>query len=70
VEQDPATPIQKQESFKAFTLKEIKDGIKILNQKCTRSRPYYCQNAKRTTKRRARETNVYIQRHATTRKLT
>jgi hypothetical protein len=33
VEQDPAAPIQSQERPKAFTLKEIKDEIKMLNQK-------------------------------------
>jgi hypothetical protein len=33
VEQDLATPIQSQECLKAFTLKEIKDEIKMLNQK-------------------------------------
>ena len=32
-EQDLATPIQSQECLKAFTLKEIKDEIKMLNQK-------------------------------------
>ena len=67
MEQDLATPIQSQERLKAFTLKEIKDEIKILNQKGTKARPYYCQNAKRTTKRRTRKPNVYIQRHTTTR---
>jgi len=35
VEQDLATPIQSQERLKAVTLKEIKDQIKILNQKKT-----------------------------------
>jgi len=68
VEQDLATSIQSQERLKAFTLKEIKDEIKMLNKKkSTRSRPYYCQNAKRTTKRRTRKPNVYIKRHTTTR---
>jgi len=33
VEQDLATPIQSQERLKAFTLKEIKEEIKMLNQK-------------------------------------
>jgi hypothetical protein len=33
VEQEPATPIQSQERLKAFTLKEIKDEIKMSNQK-------------------------------------
>jgi hypothetical protein len=33
VEQDLATPIDLQESLKAFTLKEIKDEIKMLNTK-------------------------------------
>jgi hypothetical protein len=33
VEHDLATPIQTQEPLKAFTLKEIKDEIKMLNQK-------------------------------------
>ena len=33
VKQDPATPIQSQERLEAFTLKEIKDEIKILNQR-------------------------------------
>jgi len=33
VEQDLTTPIQSQERIKAFTLKEIKDEIKMLNQK-------------------------------------
>jgi gamma-glutamylcysteine synthetase len=33
VEQDLATAIQSQERLKAFTLKEIKDVIKMLNQK-------------------------------------
>jgi len=33
VEQDPATPIQSQERLKAFTLKEIKNDIEILNKK-------------------------------------
>jgi hypothetical protein len=33
LEQDVATPIQSQERLKAFTLREIKDEIKILNQK-------------------------------------
>jgi hypothetical protein len=33
VEQDLATPIQLQERLKAFTLKEIKYEIKMLNQK-------------------------------------
>jgi hypothetical protein len=32
-EQDLATPIQSQERLKTFTLKEIKDEIKMLNQK-------------------------------------
>jgi hypothetical protein len=32
VKQDLATPIQSQESLKAFTLKEMKDEIKLLNQ--------------------------------------
>ena len=32
VEQDLATPIQSQERLKVFTLKEIKDEIKMLNQ--------------------------------------
>jgi len=32
VEQDVATPIQSQERLKAFTLKEIKDDVKMLNQ--------------------------------------
>jgi len=32
VEQDPATPIQSQERLTAFTLKEIKDEIKLLKQ--------------------------------------
>jgi len=59
VEQDLATSIQWQERLKAFTLKEIKDEIKMLNQKKgNTSRPYYCQNAKRTTKR-IRKPNVY-----------
>jgi hypothetical protein len=69
VEQHLATVIQSQERLKAFTLKEIKDEIKILNKtkKGTRFRPYYCQNVKRITKRRTRKCNVYIQRHTTTR---
>ena len=66
MEQDLATPIQSQERLKAFTLKEIKDEIKMLNQKRHLSRPYYCQNAKRTTKRRTCKLNVYIQRHTAT----
>ena len=33
VEQDLATPIQTQERLKALTVKEIKDEIKMLNQK-------------------------------------
>ena len=33
VEQDLATPIQSEERLKAFTLKEIKDEIKMLKQK-------------------------------------
>jgi len=33
VEQDLTTPILSQERLKAFTLKEIKDEIKMLNQK-------------------------------------
>jgi hypothetical protein len=33
VEQDLGTPIQSQERLNAFTLKEIKDEIKMLNQK-------------------------------------
>jgi hypothetical protein len=33
VEQDLATPIQSQERLNAFTLKEIKDELKMLNQK-------------------------------------
>jgi hypothetical protein len=33
VEQGLATPIQSQESLNALTLKEIKDEIKMLNQK-------------------------------------
>jgi len=33
VEQDLATAIQSQERLKAFTFKEIKDEIKMLNQK-------------------------------------
>jgi len=70
VEQGPATPIQSQERLEAFTLKEIKDEIKILNQKKgTWSQPYYCQNSKRTTKRRTCKPNVYIQCHTTTRTL-
>ena len=53
VEQDLATPIQSQERLRTFTLKELHDEIETLNQeKGTRSRHYYCQNAKRTTKRR------------------
>jgi len=68
VEQDLATSIQSQERLNAFILKEIKYEIKIL-KKGARSRPYYCQNAKRTTKRRTCKPNVYIQRHTTTRVL-
>jgi len=68
VEQDLATPTQSQERITAFTSKEIKDEIKMLNQKKgTRSGPYYCQNAKRTTKRWICKPNVYIQRQTTTR---
>ena len=68
MDQGQATPIQSQERLKVFTLKKIKKEIKLLNQKKgTSSRPYYCQNAKRTTKRRTRKPNVYIQRHTTTR---
>ena len=33
VEQDLATPIQSQERLKTFTLKEIKDEIKMLDKK-------------------------------------
>ena len=33
MEQDLATPIQLQERLKASTLKEMKDEIKMLNQK-------------------------------------
>jgi hypothetical protein len=67
VEQVLAAPIQSQERLKASTLKEIKDEIKVLNQiKGTRSRPYYCQNSKRTTKRRTCKHNIYIQRHTAT----
>ena len=33
MEQDLATPIQSQERLTAFALKEIKDEIKMLNQK-------------------------------------
>jgi hypothetical protein len=33
VEQDLATPIQSQERLNAFTVKEIKDEIKMLNQR-------------------------------------
>jgi len=33
MEQDLATPTQSQERLKAFTLKEIKDELKMLNQK-------------------------------------
>jgi len=44
VEQELATPIESQDLLKAFTLKEIKDEIKMLNQK---KAPYYCQNDKK-----------------------
>jgi hypothetical protein len=67
VEQDLATPIQLQESLKLFHLKGIKDEIKILNKKDTKSRPYYYQNAKLITKRSTSKRNVYIQRRTTTR---
>ena len=66
VEQDLATPVQSKECLRAFTLKEIRDEIKILDKKSTRSQPYYCQNAKRSTKIGTRKPNVYIQRHTTT----
>ena len=33
VEQDQASHVQSQENLKAFTLKEIKDEIKMLNKK-------------------------------------
>jgi len=41
----------------------------MLNQKKkgTRPRPFYCQNAKRTTERRNFKHNVYNQRRTTTR---
>ena len=67
MEQDLTTPIQSQESLKLFHLKGIKNEIKILNKKDTKSRPYYYQNAKRTIKRNACKRNVYIQRRTTTR---
>jgi len=68
VEQDLATPTQSQERITAFTSKEIKGEIKMLNQKKgTRSGPYYCQNANRTTKRWIYKPNVYIQRQTTNR---
>ena len=67
VEQDLTTPIQSQERLTAFTLKEIKEEIKMLDQKKgTWSQPYYCQNSKRTTKRRTCKPNVYIQCHTVT----
>ena len=67
MEQDLATPIQSQESLKAFTLKEIKDEIKILNPKKAPGLDLiHRQNAKRTAKRRTCKPNVYIQRHTMT----
>jgi hypothetical protein len=39
----------------------------MLIKKGTRLRPYYCHNAKRTTKRRPCKPKAYIQRHTTSR---
>ena len=51
MERDPTTHIQSQERLQAFTLKEIKEVIKMLKQRKAPSRHYYCQNVERTTKR-------------------
>jgi hypothetical protein len=68
VEQDLAMPIQSQLRFKAFTVEEIKHEIEILNQKKgTKTRLYYCQNAKNITKKSTFEPNVCIKRHTATR---
>jgi len=66
-EQDLATPIQTQERLKTFTLKEIKDEIKMSNQKKALDLHLITnQNAKSTTKQRTCKPNVCTQCHTTT----
>jgi len=58
VEQELVTPIQSQERLKTFTLKEIKDEIKMLNNKKAPSLEFITARMLKNYQRRTRKPNV------------